>query len=66
MRVRVNGQKLEVADRLSLSRLLSDLSLPGSGEGVFLNGRRAGADEWERIWLSDGDVVETAPLICGG
>jgi sulfur carrier protein len=62
----VNGERLEVADQLSVAELLERLDIPEKGVAVEINYQIVPrTDHPERI-LAIGDHVEVVTLVGGG
>ena len=66
MRVEVNGETKDVADGLSLARLVEELRLAPERLAVELNRTVVRRADWPDIKLSEGDRVEIVHFVGGG
>ena len=66
MRVEVNGETKDVADGLSLARLVEELRLAPERLAVELNLTVVRRADWPNTRLSEGDRVEIVHFVGGG
>ena len=66
MRVILNGETTDVAERLALASLLQQLKLGERRLAIELNGAIVPRSTWREVSLADGDRVEIVHAIGGG
>ena len=66
MRIRVNGEFHEVAERLSLNELIIHLQLAGERLAIELNHNVIRRAEWPIRTLQEGDRIEIVHFVGGG
>ncbi len=66
MRLRINGEERDLADRSTLADLIASLGLAGRRVAVELNRDIVRADAWPERLLAEGDVVEIVHFVGGG
>ncbi len=66
VRVRVNGEEMEVPDGLTVAGLLGFLRLPGEGVAVERNLEIVRRAEWELVTVAAGDSFEIVRAVGGG
>ena len=66
MRVTLNGETTEVAERLPLAHLLTQLKLGERRLAVELNGAIVPRSQWPKVSLAEGDRLEIVHAIGGG
>jgi len=66
MKVFINGETREVSDRINLSRLLENLSLPATRIAVELNEQVVRRKDWETIKIGEADKIEIIHFVGGG
>lgn len=64
--VHLNGEQHEVADEITLDRLLDDFALPKQRVAVELNERVIRRGEWPGTVLRDSDKIEVVHFVGGG
>jgi sulfur carrier protein len=66
MTVSVNGEPREVADGLTLDRLVATLTSAHSGVAAALNETVVPRGQWSATSLADGDRIEVLTAVQGG
>jgi sulfur carrier protein len=66
VRVKVNGEDLDLEPGLSVRGLIAQLELGPMPVGVELNGRVLGRSAYATTELHEGDVIELAHFAAGG
>ena len=66
MQVQVNGEARELADKLNLSELVSELSLAPERVAIELNKQVVRRTQWPETMLADGDRIEIIHFVGGG
>lgn len=66
MKLKVNGEPLEVGAELTVAGLLERLEVGSSRVAVAVNGEVAPRSEHSRRVLRDGDAVEVIHAVAGG
>ena len=66
MRVVVNGESRQVSDGVTVRELLAELGLGQRRIAVEVNRDILPDDAYEKLALSDGDVVEVVQFVGGG
>ncbi|MFD7920418.1 sulfur carrier protein ThiS [Streptomyces sp. NPDC059740] len=64
--VHVNGQRREVAEGLTLDRLVATLTSAPSGVAAAVNETVVPRGQWPATTLGDGDRVEVLTAVQGG
>ncbi|WP_031506574.1 sulfur carrier protein ThiS [Streptomyces megasporus] len=64
--VHVNGEPREVADDLTLDRLVATLTTASTGVAVAVNETVVPRGQWPRTLLGSGDRVEVLTAVQGG
>ena len=66
MRVKVNGEDMELEPGVSVRALIAQLGLGPTPVGVELNGRVLARSAYSTTELREGDVLELAHFAAGG
>ena len=66
MKIRVNGENKEIADGLSLARLLEELQIRAARVVVELNRNIVARETHDSTLLNDGDALEIVHFVGGG
>ncbi|MDR7279435.1 sulfur carrier protein ThiS [Catenuloplanes atrovinosus] len=66
MRVTVNGDERDLAERLTVADAVAELSGRSSGVAVAVNGEVVPRGRWAETPLSDGDRIEVLSAAQGG
>lgn len=66
MRIRFNGEDMDVKEGVSLARLVRDLKVRPDHILVELNGEIQAAAAWEKVYLQDKDRLELLSFVGGG
>jgi len=66
LRVQINGEAREVADKLKLSELVNELSLAPERVAIELNQKVMRRNLWSMTILKDGDRIEIVHFVGGG
>ena len=66
MKVVVNGAEREIAESLSLSRLLETLELPVARVAIELNQTVVRRSVWAETLLKENDKIEIVHFVGGG
>lgn len=66
MRIKLNGEPRDVAEAISVSKLVSHLKLKPEQVAVELNGEVLRRLHWDDTVLSEGDRVEVVHFVGGG
>ncbi len=66
MEIRLNGKTREVADRITVGRLLEDLKLQPLRVAVQVNMDIIKRERYEEVALQPGDAVEVLTFMSGG
>ena len=66
MKITLNGEIRELAEEVSLDRLLELFSLPSQRIAVELNREVVRKKDWENITIKDADRIEIVHFVGGG
>lgn len=66
MEIRLNGKTREVADRITIGRLLEELKLPPPRVAVQVNMDIIKRERYGEVALQPGDTVEILTFMSGG
>lgn len=66
MKLKVNGNEMEVKDEITVSALLEQLKLNASYTVVEINGRILSKAGYSATVLEDGDKIELIRFVGGG
>ena len=67
MKVRINGESIDIEASISLSELLQRMTIPSKGVAVELNKQVISSKEpWGNIVLKEGDTLEIVHAVGGG
>ena len=66
MQLRINGEKREVGDRLSVLELIKQLNLPPERIAIELNRNVVRRTEWNSTMLEEDDDLEIVHFVGGG
>jgi sulfur carrier protein len=66
MKVLINGEKIEVSGRPSLSELLRDFSFTDGRIAIELNKVVVRRNEWSNVIINDADRIEIIHFVGGG
>ena len=66
MEIRLNGKVRDVADGITVRRLLDDLGLHPFRVAVQLNDEIIKRDRYAEVSLKSGDMVEVLSIMAGG
>jgi thiamine biosynthesis protein ThiS len=66
MEIRLNGKAREVADGITVRRLLDELGLHPLRVAVQLNDEIIKRDRYAEVSLKSGDMVEVLTIMAGG
>ncbi len=66
MKITLNGEIRELAEEVSLDRLLELFSLPSQRVAVELNREVVRKKDWEHITIKDADRIEIVHFVGGG
>lgn len=66
MRVQVNGEMREVAEKITLAELVSELSLAPERLAIELNREVVRRAAWPETEMREGDHVEIVHFVGGG
>jgi thiamine biosynthesis protein ThiS len=66
MEIRLNGKAREVADGITVRRLLDELGLHPLRVAVQLNDEIIKRDRYAEVSLKSGDMVEILTIMAGG
>jgi thiamine biosynthesis protein ThiS len=66
MKIRVNGEEREIADGLSLARLLEELQIRAGRVVVELNRNIVSREAHDTTLLKEGDALEIVHFVGGG
>jgi sulfur carrier protein len=66
LRIRLNGEDIDLPDGSTIGTLLAGLSLPGGPVAVEVNREIVRRQDHETSILRDGDRVEVVTLVGGG
>jgi len=66
MRVTLNGEATELAERFTLNGLLAQMKLGERRLAVEINGAIVPRSAWDSVRLADGDRLEIVHAIGGG
>jgi thiamine biosynthesis protein ThiS len=64
--IQLNGESVEVAEGLTLARLLEELGLPGDRVAVERNLEIVPRDRWQSTPIHAGDRLEVVQFVGGG
>ena len=64
--VKINGEKREIANKLSLTELLENLSLPTERLAIELNKEVIRKKQWNETFVAPNDVIEIIHFVGGG
>ena len=66
MKIQLNGEPRELAEKINVTTLLVELNLVDRPVAVEVNRELVTRAEHASCWLNDGDVVEVVTLVGGG
>lgn len=66
MKITINGEIRELAEEVTLNRLLELFSLPSQRVAVELNREVVGKKDWEHVVVRDSDRIEIVHFVGGG
>ncbi|MCK4739743.1 MAG: sulfur carrier protein ThiS [Deltaproteobacteria bacterium] len=66
MQIKINGDKRQVRDRISISELLEELNIERQGIAVEQNKVVIPKSEHNEKIISEGDVIEIIQMVGGG
>jgi sulfur carrier protein len=66
MKIQVNDQALELAEKTTLKQLLLQLDKPLIGSAVAVNQQVIARSQWESYIISEGDNISLFQAIAGG
>ncbi|MFZ0708111.1 MAG: sulfur carrier protein ThiS [Candidatus Korobacteraceae bacterium] len=66
MRLQINGDEKEFADRLTLADLVAQLGMKADRVAVELNREIVSRAQWDETSLHDGDKLEIVHFVGGG
>ena len=66
MNIQINGERKEIADGLSVARLLEELQIRPGGVVVELNRDILTREAHEGTFLKEGDAIEIVHFVGGG
>ncbi len=66
MNIILNGKKKFIVDKLSLAELVKNVCQETDHVIVELNGKIIKRQQWHKLLLSDGDVLEFVTIVGGG
>jgi len=66
MRVRLNGEQINVEESLSILDLLSQKSLPANATVVEINGSIIDPSHFANVKIQDDDAIEVLRFVGGG
>jgi thiamine biosynthesis protein ThiS len=66
LRVQINGEGRELADKLKLSELVDELLLAPERVAIELNQKVVRRNLWSATMLADGDRIEIVHFVGGG
>ncbi len=66
MNIILNGKKKVIVDKLSLLDFIRDVCQETDHVIAELNGEIIKSQQWDKVLLSDGDVLELVTIVGGG
>ena len=66
MQVTINGEKRELAETLTIDKLIENLELANQKIAVELNREIVRKKDWETIAVKDADKIEIVHFVGGG
>jgi len=66
MKIQINGEPLELADKVTISVLVSQMALEGQRYAIEVNEEIVSRSNHDTHCLNDGDQVEIVQAIGGG
>lgn len=66
MKIKVNNQGIDIADKMTVAELAALRGLPDRGVAVAVNDRIVRRDGWSTCVLNDGDDVTVITAAYGG
>lgn len=66
MKIILNGKETEIADRISIARLIADLKISSVALAVSLNDEILRADRFEEVCLRESDRLDIFTALGGG
>jgi thiamine biosynthesis protein ThiS len=66
MQIKVNGKALEINRNNSINELIEKLGIKPDGMAIALNSEVVGKDNFNKIFLKEGDKVEIIHAVQGG
>lgn len=66
MRIEVNGQGVELAERTSVAQLLAEMAVRADYVAVEVNAELVPRSSRDSVQLAEGDRVEIVTLVGGG
>lgn len=66
MQITLNGQKLSITENLSVASLVDQRELNPKQIAIEINCQIVPREEYDRVFLADGDSVELVTLAGGG
>ena len=66
MQIKVNGKALEINRNNSINELIGKLGIKPDGLAIALNSEVVGKDNFNKIFLKEGDKVEIIHAVQGG
>ena len=65
-KIQLNGRKLDLSNKCSISKLLKKYKIDGKKIAVELNGKIINRKKYELIYLKNKDKIEIVHFIGGG
>lgn len=62
----LNGQKMEIEDKITLDQLVTNLGLSSKWVVIELNDKAVIKMDYDRTFLSNGDRIELVRAVSGG
>jgi len=66
MKIIINGETKEFKEKLTISKLLTQLSLDGKVMAAAVNMEIVKQDNWDSFYLNDDDKLELLDFVGGG
>tara|TARA_B100001057_G_scaffold237977_1_gene238301 strand:+ start:3051 stop:3269 length:219 start_codon:yes stop_codon:yes gene_type:complete len=66
IKIKVNGKKTTIVDKLTLAELINDLKIPLTKVAIELNKEIIDKKRIRKLKLKDSDVIEIVHFIGGG
>ncbi|MEK6808623.1 MAG: sulfur carrier protein ThiS [Nanoarchaeota archaeon] len=66
MQIKVNGKALEINRNNNINELIGKLGIKPDGLAIALNSEVVGKDNFNKIFLKEGDKVEIIHAVQGG